>query len=114
MTRSTILDLIDCSTLDARPPVKLRARNVEDELGDPVRDARPPWAEEARAILRARPGSTALEVALALGMRRKVDRQFRADVRVWLDREVGAGRLAVVPHHCGNVFIRYRLPEVTR
>lgn len=76
-----ILDLIECSTLDARDPVPLQVRPYEEDTG-PMRH---PWESAAWTALRKHQQMTPLQLSLAVGC-------SLSAARVWLDAQLHAGK----------------------
>jgi hypothetical protein len=83
MTRPRVLDVIDCATLDARPPVDLVVRNCDPELVQPA-----PWAEHIYDLLRREGALSCPVMAISLGQRVRTP-----ELRAWCDRQVHAGHL---------------------
>lgn len=82
---ATILDLIECSILDARDPVPLQVRCYDDELTAPKA---PAWEPAAWRYLRERRTTSPLQLSLAVGC-------SLSAAQVWLDAQLHAGLLRV-------------------
>lgn len=98
MTRS-VLDVIDCATFDARPPVELTVRNYDPIITPPA-----PWAEHVLELLRREGSLSCHVIAISLGTRVKTP-----ELRAWCDRQVHAGVLRLTRRQGRHGDNRYEL-----